>query len=162
MDFLLVAFLPLAINDEVALLKLALHLLTVHLDNVAQALAVSVCVEVAGHHFTLHPTWNADVERILTCPIVYLQRYIAIPRIVGLLREGDSCLSHLHVHCVGIEKVDVESVVLYCIDILRQRRNEASRIGGTACTAKPFLTLVLTHALQRVGIEEFATINGDA
>ena len=60
MNLHLVTFLPCMVDDEVPLLQVALHFLTVHLDGVAKTFAISIGVEIAGHNLTLHPSRDAD------------------------------------------------------------------------------------------------------
>lgn len=56
-----VTLLPCAVDAEVTVLELALNLLAVYGDAVAETLSVSVLVEIARNNLTAYPTWDTDL-----------------------------------------------------------------------------------------------------
>ena len=121
-----VAFLPFSFQREIAFLYLALHLLSVHLYRVARLLVVVKGVEIARHHFVSHPTGYSYLHlKVLGLGRYYLDGYIALPRILGLLLEHHLLTSYPDVSSVAEEEVDKKGVVFHTIDIARHRRNEA-------------------------------------
>ena len=112
-------------------------------------------VKVRRHYLIAHPSWDTDLHGKLSCCILIdIHGDIAIPWILCGLTEGNLLSCYTQVTLVGEEEVHIDIMVFYCIDISRQRGNESADVRRATSTAKPCLTLVLTHRLQGVGVEE--------
>ena len=124
-------------------------------ETVAEALAVGILIEVAGHHLVTQPTWDAHLQIEVTDGVLVDDDFrLAFPGVVGGLRESDLLPCHIKGGAVGEEEVQIDIMPLDGIDIAWQRGDETTDIARTAGTAEPRLTLVLSHRLEGIGIEE--------
>ena len=156
-----ITFLPFAVNHEISILKGGADRFSVHFHAVTQLLAIHIVVEVAWNYLTAYPAWNTDFQGKLTVGFLHCHCHVAVPRVVGALLQCHLLTSHLNRGLVAGEQVDVERVVLHCIDILRKGWNKACGVARTAGTAEPSLTLMLAHTLKWIWIEELAAVDAD-
>lgn len=124
-------------------------------EAIAQTLVVGIAVEVAGYYLTLQPARNADLQvEGAGGVLVDGDDGLAVPGVVGLLRQTNLLACHVERGGVGEEEVQIDVAVFHGIDIAGQRGDEAADVRRTAGAAEPGLTLVLAHRLQGVGVEE--------
>ena len=164
-DLHLVALLPLAGNDGIAIAEIGIAdgiIDAIDLQTVAESLVVAVLIEVAWDHLIAHPTRDADVEGKVATTLLHGQHDIAIVGIGGLLLQGEDTLADLQGCRIAHKEIHKDIVVLHGIDIARERRDETADVGRTAGAAEPSLTLMLTDGLERIGIEERTTIERHA
>ena len=171
MDAHHVAFLPVAIDDEIAVLQFSVHLLAIDAHFVGAEDIVVIGIEVAGHYLVLYPPRNTD-EHVegLGLVLQHLDGDIAVPGVVGGLLQGHVLAVHLDGGRIGSKEVHVEIVVLDTIDIAWHRGDEATEVRGTTGTAEPRLArhrvvgieTVMAVARQGVGIEELTSVDAHA
>ena len=163
-----IALLPRTLNLQVAILQFTLDLLSVDLHLIAAQHVVAEAVEVAGNGLFVYPLRNANHHtEVLSLILQYLNGYITIPRIVGLLLQYDILALNLHRCRVACIQVDIELTVLDGIHIARERGDETAEVRGTAGTSEPRLALfgivgiegIFAVSSQRVGIEETTSVD---
>ena len=118
MDAYHVAFLPVAVDDEIAVLQFSVHALAIDAHLIGAEDVIAEGIEVTGHNLVLYPTRDTDqhVEH-LGLVLQYLDTDIAVPRIVGGFFQRDILTVHLDGGCIGSEEVHVEVVVPDTIDV---------------------------------------------
>ena len=116
-----IAFLPLALNHEVAVLQLAFHFLAVHTHRVGQLASVGKGIKVARHHLSPYPTGNAEHEaEVAGLVLIDAQGDVAVPGIFGLLLDDHIMAVHLHGGCVAGEEVHIEVPAANSIEVAGQ------------------------------------------
>ena len=156
--------LPLALDDGIALFQVfCLHRLSVYHDGITQPLVVGVRIEVAGHGLVAHPSRYAYLHGKLSCGILlHLDLYVTAVGITRGLLQGHLAAGYFQRGSVGHEEVHIDVAVLHRVDVTRYGGDEPADVGRAAGTSEPCLSLVLSHGLQRVGVEESTSIERHA
>ena len=115
-------------------------------------------VKVSGNYLVSDPSGNADVQAELAGSLIDGNLYIAVPGIFRGLGNLNVLAVNLGGKGVGHKEVYKQLVVLNGIYVTGNRRDESAYVAGAAGTAEPCLTLMLSVALQRVGVEEPASV----
>ena len=166
-----VTLLPVAVDDEIAVLQLAIDSLAVDRNLVGAEDVVTIGIKVTRHHPALYPTRDTDHHVESLCLVLHnLDGDVAVPGIVGALFQYDILTAYGDGGGVGGEEVHVEVIVADTIDIARHGGDEATEVRGTAGTTEPWLArhgaigieTVLSVARQRVRIEELTAIDAHA
>lgn len=106
------------------------------------------------------PSRDADLHTELTCLVViYLDGDVAVPRVLCILTQGNLLAGYFQRRRVAEEEVDIYILILYGIYVAWEGWQEAADVARAAGTAEPSLTLVLTHTLQWVRVEEAAAVH---
>lgn len=80
--------------------------------------AVGILVQVAGNNFVANPAGNADLDGEFTGFIVLnLYSNIAVSGIICLLGKGHAASVHLDFCGIFSEKIDIQVLAFYAIDI---------------------------------------------
>ena len=152
----LIALLPSPLDIHIAVFRYQeRHGDTIDDEAVAEAFAVGILIEVAGHHLVAQPARDAHLQVELSHGVlVDGQHRLTVPGVFGLLGQRQLLASHVECGRVGEEEVQIDVLALHGVDVAGQRGNESADVARTAGTAEPSLTLVLTHRLQGIRIEE--------
>lgn len=106
------------------------------------------------------PNQDADLHAKLTSLVViHLDSDISVPRIFCVLAQSHLLASYLQRRRVAEEEVDIYILVLYGIYIAWEGWQKTADVARAAGTAEPSLTLMLTHTLQWVRVEEAAAVH---
>ena len=163
-----IALLPVAIDDHIAVLHVAIHALAIYGNLISAENIIAIAIQIAGHDLALYPTRDANhhVER-LGLVLEHFDANVTIPGIVGLLLDRYILTAQGDGSCVGSKEVHIKVVAAHAIDIARHRGDETAEVRGTAGAAEPRLArqcavgieTVTAVARERVGVEELATID---
>ena len=140
--------------------ELAVSLLAIDGNGVAEAFAIGIVIKVGGHGLPFHPSGDTNLQpEQAGFVLTNLDSDITIPRVTGVLAQCNLLSFNGQIGRVAEEEVHIDVAVFHGIDIAGKRRQEPADVAWAAGTAEPRLTLVLPHALQWVGIEETAAVH---